>query len=85
MTDEPLSEWMYVGKPQKENIWSKHFTTVVELISGQGKANEYREYLSMTVNRYLFLDLDGNGPLKSILGRSIERIYLINSQTFENR
>ena len=36
----------------------------------QGKAKENREYSSAIVKKYLFVLVDGKGPLKSMLNRS---------------
>ncbi len=57
--------------PQKENTFSKHAITVSVEIFEQGIANGKREYSSITVRKYLFLDEDGKGPLKSMLISSI--------------
>ena len=48
----------------------RHLITVLDSQSEQGKANGNREYTSMNVNKYLFLDLLGRGPLKSMHNRS---------------
>ena len=45
----------------------KHFITVAMDTSGQGKTNGNLEYLSTTFRKYLFLLLEGSGPLKSML------------------
>ncbi|KRX36017.1 hypothetical protein T05_181 [Trichinella murrelli] len=47
-------------------------------MSGQGNANGNREYSSTTVNMYRLLDVDGSGPLKSILNRSKGAVALIS-------
>lgn len=48
--------------------------TVLALISAQGKANGNLEYSSTIVNIYLFLELVGNEPLKSIFSLSNGRV-----------
>ncbi|KRX71404.1 hypothetical protein T06_12083 [Trichinella sp. T6] len=45
---------------------------------GQGNANGNREHSSTTVNMYRLLDVDGSGPLKSILNRSKGAVALIS-------
>jgi len=77
MKEEPRSECMNSGIPHNENIASKHLITVSVEIFGQGMENGKREYSSITVNKYLFFDADGKGPLKSMLNRSIGRVALI--------
>ncbi|KRY49105.1 hypothetical protein T03_18164 [Trichinella britovi] len=47
-------------------------------MSGQGNAKGNREYSSTTVNMYRLLDVDGSGPLKSILNRSKGTVALIS-------
>ncbi len=64
------TEWTYPGKPNKENIDVRLTITDSVLTSLQGTANGNREYSSVTVNIYLFVDTEGNGPLKSILNLS---------------
>ena len=46
-------------------------------MSEQGIAKGNREYSSTIVKMYLFRETDGNGPLKSILNRSIGLVALI--------
>ena len=46
---------------------------MLEQASAKGK----REYSSKTVNKYLFLEEEGNGPLKSMLQRSIGCVAFI--------
>ena len=41
----------------------------------QGKANGNREYSSMIVNKYLFLDLLGRGPLKFLRNRVFQTTF----------
>jgi hypothetical protein len=78
MNDEPRSEWMKPGIPHNEKIESRDLMTVDAEMSGHGMIKGKREYSSTTVRIYLFLDDEGNGPLKSILIRSMGRVDLIN-------
>ena len=77
MKEEPRSECMNSGIPHKENTTSKHLITVSVEIFGQGMANGKREYSSITVNKYLFFDVDGKGALNSMLNCFIGRFGLI--------
>ena len=52
-------------------------TTVEEDMSAQANAKGNLEYSSMTVRMYLFRELEGTGPLKSILSRSKGCVALI--------
>ena len=70
MRDVPLSEFMYPGVPKIAKSLVRHLITVLDSQSEQGKVNGNREYSSLTVNKYLFLDLLGRGPLKSMLNWS---------------
>ena len=67
----PRSEWTYPGILKNEKSITKHLITVCVVISEQGNANGKRLYSSTTVKKYRFLVLEGSGPLKSILIRSL--------------
>ena len=67
MKEGPRSECMKSGIPPNKNIASKHLMTISVDIFGQGKATGKRVYSSITVNKYLFLDADGKGPLRRLL------------------
>ena len=51
--------------------------TITEFMFEQGKANRKRENSSTIVRMYVFREAEDNGPLKSILSRSIDCVALI--------
>ena len=63
--------------PKRENSVLKHLITVGADTSGQGKTNGNLEYSSIAFRKYLFLLLEGNGPLKSMLILSNGLVALI--------
>ena len=70
MKDSPLSEWIYAGIPKIENKAQSFVITVLVSICDYGMANGNLGDSSITVNIYLLLVTDGNGPLKSMFNRS---------------
>ena len=63
----PLSEWIYWGIQKIENSCDKLWITVLVVISRHGNAKGKQENSSIRTNKYLLFELDGKGPLKSIL------------------
>ena len=60
-----------------ENRLEKHFIIVGADTLVHGYANTKREYSSTIIRIYVFLDIDGTGPLKSTLSLSKGCVALI--------
>ena len=69
---------MNEGIPNKLNNEHKALITEPLVISQHGIANGKQLNSSITVRKYLFLLLDGKGPLKSIFSHSKGRVAFIN-------
>ena len=69
---------MHIPRSAKQiKIFCKQLITVCDSILEQVNAKEKREYSFTAVNKYLFLEEEGNGALKSMLKRSIGCVAFI--------